>query len=336
MARLLNSATLISKITFFEAANGKDLILNSIHNVKVSETWEELTDTASIEIAGRLSLNGQSITVGDSGFFKVGGKVKIELGYKPDFNTEFIGYISAVDPKSVSMLTLEDSAWLLKQNNINASYQSINIQDLIPDLLSKAGITGMQTNLIDANIGNLRVKNANVAQVLEQIRKDNGLVSYFRDEVLYVGFAYPDAPGQTKGFGFQETIINDSLDYKEDTDVKVKVKAISVTPDNKRITYEAGDANGDQKTLYYYDVSLEDLKKFADNDLSKFRYTGYFGEFKTFGIPYVRHGDAAYVRDFKFPERDGTYFIDKTVTEFGTKSGYKRTIKLGPKVNQDG
>ena len=327
----MTTRRLFSKITIFEALNGRDLILDLVHKVELSKTWETLTDMGTIVLPGRLKRGDRTITVGSSGILKVGQKIKIELGYYPTLNTEFEGYISEIEPKSPAIIHVEDSMFLLKQNNITASYASVNVRTLIPDLLSKAGITGIQTNLIDANIGTLRVSNANIAEVLEELRKNYGLYSYFRGNVLTVGLAYPNTPTKRE-YGFQVNIILDNIDNQDETDIKINLKGVSVQEDNTKIEYESGDKGGDQKTLYYYNISFSELKKIIDNEVTKYRYTGYFGEFKTFGDPFADHGDVAVLQDLRFPERDGEYFIDKVNTSFGVGIGYKRDLKLGLKA----
>jgi hypothetical protein len=70
---------------------------------------------------------------------------------------------------------------------------------------------------------------------------------------------------------------------------------------------------------------------FTTRDLEKFRYTGFRGTFKTFGVPIVRHGDKVQLVDPVIKDRNGLYIAKGIETTFGL-DGYRQQIELGERV----
>jgi len=104
-------------------------------------------------------------------------------------------------------------------------------------------------------------------------------------------------------------------------------------PNNNKIESEIGDENGQLRTYYFYNISSETkLKEIATARLNKEKFTGYRGNFETFGEPYMRPGDIAKLESTKLPERNGLYLIDSVTRIFGVYQGYKQTFELGAKV----
>jgi hypothetical protein len=132
---------------------------------------------------------------------------------------------------------------------------------------------------------------------------------------------------------FSENIISPyDLEYKRKEDVKVKVKAISIKPNNKRDEIEYGDAGGAQRTLHFYNVPKSDLEARAKAEIERLRYTGYFGKLQTFRVPQMNHGDIADIRDNTNPDRNGKYLIKSVETRLSVSAGYLQSLQLDTKV----
>lgn len=297
-----------------------------VTELSISSSWNMLTDVCEIKIPQRLKKGDETIIAGDNNIFKRGDRVEVEIGYYPNLERVFTGFVSAIKPESPLALVCEDSAFLFKESNITTSYEEVSLSTLMEDLCP------IEFETIEANLGAFRISNVNFAQVLKELKKTYGLISFVRDEKLFVGLAYYPEQRVDHSFSFQKNIIEDDLEYRRADDVKVRVKAISILPDNEKIEVQVGDSSGAQRTLTYYDLNEEDLKERAERELPRLKFEGYRGGFLTFGEPLVKHGDSVTLKDLKFPEREGTYLVDGVDVTQGASQGFRQKIKLGPKL----
>ena len=296
-----------------------------VQEVEIESTWELLTDGGSITIPRKLSFRGKSIAQGAS-LFKKGDPVKIQMGYDEVYDTVFTGYLSGIKPKLNLEFKIQDAMWLLKQKAVTQSYKKVTLSQLLTD------ISPIPFEAVDVNLGQFRISKATVAQVLEELRKAYGLYSWVRDGTLFAGLAYRAVGRQSVVFRFEHNIIEDELEYLRGDDVGIKVKAISMLPDNKKIEIEVGDTEGDQRTLHFYNLSEKELKATAEREIERLKYEGYRGSFLSFGQPHVRHGDIAIIQDNKFPDKAGSYLIKKVTYSIGV-NGYRQQIYLDKKVS---
>ena len=303
-----------------------DLSFDFLNRLEIESTWQSITDFGELTLPQRIRRGGEVLTIGSAGLFNRGDKVTIDLGYYPRSQRVFTGYVSAVVPDSPLILKLEDDAYLLKRNSITTSYESVSLRTLLTDL------SPLPFETIDANLGSFRITRVNFAQVLEELNKVYGLESWVRSGVLYVGLAYIAEPREEHLLKMQKNIIEDSLEWQNSEDASVKIKAISIQPNNTKLEYETGDADGSTRTLHYYNLSESDLKAAAERDLPKYKFDGYRGSLTTFGEPYIKHGDAVRIEDIKFPEREGLYLVDSVVYSQGANEGFRQVVSLGARI----
>ena len=120
------------------------------------------------------------------------------------------------------------------------------------------------------------------------------------------------------------------MKYKRETDKKFNIKVIHFKPDNTKIEVNVGDTDGEQRTLYNYDISDKTkLKEWAETEILKYRYEGWEGNLFTFLIPYCEPAMLANIIDENYG-RNGNYYIEKVRTTVGN-NGAKREIELGIK-----
>lgn len=317
---------LISNITI----GGKSF--SYVNDVTVSSSWKTFTDTARIVIPNKFLKDGETIVGGTNNVFKRGDAVTVGLGYFNDdfglsgIKTVFTGYVSKIVAGSPFEIHCEDAMFLLKQKTFTKSWKSVSLKELIADL-----VTDIPFEVVDAELGAFRITRVNVVQVLDELKKVYGLTSFVRDGKLFVGVPYTGA-GAEHDFDFNKNIIQSDLEYLREDDVKIKVTAVSMQPDNKKIQIETGDSQGDNRTLTFYNLTESELKKAADREIDKLKYEGFRGSFTTFGSPKVIHGDTVKLNDNKFPERSGSYFIEGIETNFGM-NGFRQKINLGAKAS---
>lgn len=322
---------LYSKITFTSKTTGEEIVFDFVNEVTIETSYENLTDTAKITIPRKLNFDGKPIAVGVDSIFKRGDSVKIELGYFPDLRTVFTGYITKVSPKTPIVLECEDNMYLLKTTIIDKySKTNVTLKQLLTDILGD--VVEFKT-LLDVELGSFRITNSSVSKVLDTLKSDYGFYSYFVDGVLSVGLASDASDTQTIEYKFEENIIDDSsLEYQRSDDMRLKVKAVSLnSKDNSKIEVEVGDDDGALKTFYTQNATESALREFANLKLTEWKYEGFRGTFKTFGEPFIRHGDTAKLISDKFPEKNGLYEVVSVTRDFNTSEGYKQDIELGIK-----
>lgn len=335
----------------FTKADGSSLSFNFCHSFETNESYEHLTDTAKIIVPRKLALKGSDLFSGVNPYFKRGDNVKIEAGYLPKMRTVFEGYIRTVSANIPIEIECEDQMYLLKQYTVNYPDKfslihtgkngrhlkrpkvisaNISLKELMDNIIAD---DIDYTLLDDIKLGQFRVSHATPAQVLEKLKDEYGLFSYFVDGILQIGFANNAAKTNEAEVHMEKTVINsDELDYQVKDDIKVKVKAISIMPDNSKIEVEVGDPDGEQKTIHKYNLNEADLKKVAQKWVDEFKYTGFKGELETFGEPCLKHGDRLKITSTKLPERNGVYLIKGVKRKFSVDGGYRQFFSLGIKL----
>jgi hypothetical protein len=325
------------EITITDIVTGSLLTFTRVAFVEIESTWKALTDTAKITLPRNIRvLNGDINSI-----VKRGSKVVISLGYEEyQMYNEFTGYVARIDTKVPFSIMCEDEMWQLKQTNFTKAFGKTNLKEII------SYIYPGEAKVIDMELPSYRINKVSAAKVLASLKDQYGLVSYFKDGVLNVGFAYDWASQNEAIFHFQRNVPEDGVDleYKLPEDYKVRVRGVSVQPGNKIIEYTATDANreeynptkgkfdGDEITLKQIPNGLtkEQLKRLVDDKIKKYKIGGYRGTLKAFGIPYVRHGDIAHLINQLYPETEGRYYIDKTTIQYG--DGIRRVLDIGRKV----
>lgn len=295
-------------------------IFNYVNELNINSSWQTLTDTAIVKLPRNLSFRNKSL----KDLIKVGDAISITLGYNAVQNIEFRGFVARIEPNIPFVLYCEDAMWQLKQTNITKSFKSVNLHDIINLFYNK------KKQVDNIELGTFRINGVSPAKVLDVLKRDYGIVSYFRDGVFYSGLAY-QSTRRTHRYHFQKNIIDSSLNYRTKDDVRIKLKAISLRPDNSKIEYETGDVGGELRTLHFYDIDAKTLQQLAKEKFDLLKYDGYDGSFKAFGLPYVVHGDVVDIQDNEFSERAGLYFVDSIAVEFGI-NGFRRIVKLGKKA----
>lgn len=385
MYQPVSRITITQRKTDAFPSRNKVFTFNFLTEVEIDSSWKNLTDTAKITFpknvyfkdeSGQLfSWLGKSV-IGNNNLsvppiLLRGDKITIELGYfyqQEDktytkvLNPIFSGFISKVTNKIPITIEAEDNMYLLKQVTCpNKVYKdTVTVQEIIQDLLSTSpdtsslkvvGGAGTSAN-IKTSVGSFRVgDNETIAQVLERIRKDYKIESYFKgDDLRCSGIVYyPEDSKTARTFDFQGNIPenSDQLEYRRLDDIKLGVKAYSVLKEeltttnskgqkrtkNKRLETFVGIPGGEVRTLYFWDVKdIDTLKKLALERLPRFYYEGYRGKFLTFGLPTVEHGNIAIMKDAILPERQGEYLIKGVKTTSGM-SGFRQEIELDVRVD---
>lgn len=125
-------------------------------------------------------------------------------------------------------------------------------------------------------------------------------------------------------------ISDNSLDEQKAEDVKIKLKVVSLQPDNKKkIKVEVGDADGEKRTLHCYGKTEAEAKAWGEQELERLKRDGLTGSFQTFGHVLL---DVLDVIGIKIDgERKGKYQVAKNTITYGS-SGFRQDITLGARA----
>jgi len=317
-----------------------DYNFNFCNEVEINSSWENLTDTAKITIPKNIRFKKDgiftdAITAGSDALWKRGDSVSLSLGYDDVNASIFSGVITKISPKFPMVFECQDNMYILKQTTIpKYSKTGVTLNQLIGDILP----SNFTYETEDITLGKFIISSASVAEVLDYLKKKFGITSYFQNGVLYSGFAYKSATidtianGPLKTFDFNKNIIDASnLEYIRDDDTNLKVTAINILPNNTRQSITVGDSLGEQRTLYFYDVTTAELNTLANEALTKYKYEGFTGSFLTFLQPTVIHGEAIQLVDATIPDRNGVYLVKRVITRFG-QGGGRQEIHLDRKI----
>ena len=299
-------------------------VFNYVQQVQISTSWQKFTDTATIILPRHLKLANQPLNE----LIKVNDEVSIELGYDDELKSIYSGYVTAVKPTTPIEIMCEDAMWLLKKGSITKTWRNATISGILNDVLPD-GIKNITNE--SRTIGTFTAEKQSPAQILEKLKTDYAVVSYFKNGVLMVGAPYSQSIGEDSvAFAFNHSIIDNNLEHKKAEDTKVKVKAISNLADNSKLEETVGDEDGEERTLNFYDVKDKTLlKQSAQNLISTMKYDGMSGSFTTFGEPLVHHWQTVELIDPTDEKKEGRFNIHNINRTFGM-DGYRQEIELGP------
>ena len=307
------------KLVFYPNETRKEtIVLHTVSEFSMETNYTNLSQTAEIRIARKLKYFDR-YKIKD--VFRKGDKVEIWLGYNGELKQEFIGYIVQVSADFPILIKLEDEMYNLKKKEVNFSHPNITLKGLINSILPnpeyKVNIT------YDAQLGKLLFSRTTVGAVLDKIKNDWHIHTYFRLEdgkpVLEIGSIYQaETTTPPVLYHLERNCVDQQLNYRRKEDIKIKIKGLSVLPKGKNIKVEFGDHEGDIQQLTYYNKTKED---------------GMEGSFTAMGIPSIRFGQKVKLVSWLYEDRNGTFGVEGVTKSFG-KSGYRQDIKLGFKIGE--
>jgi len=309
-----------------EIKGAKTWIFDKVASVEIERNAETLTDTCKITLPKKVKWQGETVIP-----IKRGDKVTVSLGYDGDPQLAFIGYVTTIGVKSPLVINCEDEMFSLKQKAAEKkAYKSCNLETLL-----KEQNLGVSIKVFgEQNLGAYRVTVSTVAELLNELKK-NGIRSFFRYDTngvptLYSGVLFPKQGSIKQCYKTGVNIISDdSLDQQKADDVKLKVKAVSLDRNNKKIAVEVGDADGEKRTLQAYNKTESELKEWAKQELSRLKRDGLTGDFTTFGAILVDKLDTIGI--ILDGQKQGTYQVNKNIITYDT-GGFRQRITIGDRI----
>jgi len=323
--------------------SGTNIKFNAVASVTIDKSIDSVTSSAVIRIPASAALvykdGTKTESVQTARQFQRGDKVSIQLGYDDRLNEEFEGFIYRINFTSPVEIECEGYEFLLRENLPTKTFPSTNLSSVLQYVVNSAAKFRGSGISIAADIPAVEMvnyvipANLNGIDALQQIKEHYGLTIYFRNNTLYAGLDFIRLLGDVKYSLGINTPRADELKYQLADDVKLKIKAIQINKNNTKLEAEVGDPKGEQRTLYFYTAkSIADLKKLAEVEMVKYKFTGYTGKITTLLEPYAEPGMVAIITDIKYAERGGSYEIRGVNTTFGS-SGASRSVDIGKTVS---
>ena len=307
-----------------------------VNEVEIESSTKVLEDTATIKMpmTGRFTLRNETTEVALAQYFKVGDPVVIKLGYNGQLRTEFEGYLQKIMPGE--MLTLEciDAVFLLRKKNLQKSFRETNLKGLLDYIVDGTGIK-TSGEIPTINFEKYYLKNVTAASALQELKERYGLEFYLKGMLLKVGVT-SFADQTVVKYELGTNVIENDLVWINEEDTRLKIKAVNIKKDNTKTEVEAGDADGETRTLFFYNIAPgTNLKRMAEREILKYKYTGFEGGITGFLRPVCEVGNVVRLTDSEYDRPEGDYLADKVTTTFGT-NGARRKIELGIKVSNNG
>jgi hypothetical protein len=310
------------------------LAFNAIHEVEITKSVEELSDTAIIKLPTNFKIRQTNETKYTEEAISVGDKVTIMLAYQGQYSgVEFKGYVKKISPKIPLEIHCEDAMWLLRRKNINKSWEATTLKEILQEVVKDTPIELDINHVPNIKLDKWIIINANGVQVIESIKKQLLMTSFINDEgKLYCGLQQGTNIGQGVVYDLNYNLVENNLEFKDKADRKIKVKYTYIGKDNKKKSIEVGDPDGEQRTFHTSVISDEKkLTEMATAEIEKLKYDGFDGDVTSFLIPYATRGMKAIIKDRDHKNREANYFIKKVVTTFGT-GGARRKVTISNKL----
>lgn len=317
-------------------ADGRKLSFDAFHSVEIERDIFKINSSCKIRIpiSSRLEYKGKGYTesVQTAKQFARGDKISVWLGYGDNLKLEFSGFIYRLNYKTPLEIECEGYEFLLRSPYETKTWSKTNLKTVLEYIIKDTDIV-LSDKIPEMNFTKYIIPaNMTKLEALQVVKEKYGIAVFFMEKTLYAGLAYVIDLGTVKYKLGWNTIKDDELKFRNADDVRLKIKAVWIKPDNTKLEAEVGDPEGSQRTLFFYNVSSKsELEKLAKEEMKKYKYSGYEGKITTFLQPFAQPGMKGILQDPKYSEREGTYYITKVKVK-SDNGGGRRTIEFTVKL----
>lgn len=309
------------------------------HSIKIESSIEKLSDTAEIELPREFKnalRKSESVSLEQKrllDYIKPGDQIKVEFGYDDDLRTEFEGYITEVGAEIPTVLKCEDEMYKLKKGKlINKTFPAIKLKQLLQTIAP-----GYEVDAPDMNLGKMTIEQATPYRVLERLKSDYGIRTFFKDGKLVAGMTVDIRPAEIHQFNFERNIRKSSdLVYRTKESRQLYIKAESMQKGGKKkVTYNFGTPGESEISLHApINLSQAELKTWCEKYWASKVFDGFEGSIDGWCDPKTTIGSTAEITDPNYPDghRNGQYFIEGVTVEVNATAGIKRQNKLSFKI----
>ena len=301
--------------------------------VRWSRSIDSYSDTALIKLPAiaRLKREGDEYENVQTGLqFKEGMKAEVYCGYDGKNDLRFKGFIRRVNFTVPLEIECEGYSYQLrKKEGYTQTYGSTTVRQVLADLVSGTDIK-LSESIPDIPLTNIYFKNVKGTDVLEYLKDKCLLTIYFNHEVLYCGLRMTEAKATIKHRLNWNVLKDDGLKFETNRELAtVNIQVEKRSKDGTKKKAKQGVKDGSVKILKIRHIDDEALlKEIAEEERQKLLFRGYEGSITSFLHPVAEPGMASRIDDVRYPERTGTYFIEKVDGDFST-SGGRQKISIG-------
>jgi hypothetical protein len=293
-----------------------------VADIEIETSWEEQTAKGTITMPANLKLDANKLR----SQIKRGDKVEIFIGYENAMYNIFNGYVVSLKPSTPVVIEVEDEMWKLKQIMVT----DVCKNETLKSFLSRH-LPGVDIDCFDISVPKFIANRISAAKLLDEIKSNFGLYSFFKGKTLVVGKQYNASNYNIQQAKFNYNIISDNLEFKNKDDIYLKVTAISNNEKGDKIEVPIGKEGGEERTLNFYNLPKAELYKLAKKEYDRLIYDGYRGDLTLFLEPFVRVGDVLELTKDDESDKTGRYWIDGVTYKFGTE-GARQTVKIGSRT----
>ena len=295
--------------------------VSSIHTEK---SWQEFTGIAEITLPRNVR---DFKSIEQNKLFELGDPVIIKFGYGVgELPVEFEGYISDVSDGVPYKLKLEDEMFKLKRGSVTVSQKGISLKQLLETIAP-----GYTVECPDIPLGTVRYTNMAPIAILENLKKELGIYTYFIDKVLHAVDGNSQE-GETINILLERNAVSESLNKKSKADEKVLVKFKSLQRNGKYLTHEEGDKNGTVQVRNWPYLTKAEIEARSKRIIELQKTKGFDGTITLFGIPRAYLGVKINLQSLFYKSMNGIFHIDKIVKDFD-KGGIRQVLTLGNKFS---
>lgn len=303
--------------------------LRMVDSVKVKHSVEQLSDTATVTLPAMVE--GTALRVESK--LNVGDAVSIMLGYDDSLQTEFKGYLKAINTDGGNLtLECEDALYLFDKKVDDVELTGISMKALLEKVVRQIDASFTVQTEFEFTWDKFVFYHATARDILKKVQDETRANIWFDGQTLHVQPQYAQASGKTVLFDFSRNIESSNLKYRKKEDKKVEVELTVNTPEGRKEKLTIGASGGKSIKKEVFGITVEQARKIAENEHSIWCYDGYEGSFTGWLVPFVEPGDAVRLIDADYPNKEGVYYVTGTEISF-SKDGGKRSVSLGRRLS---
>jgi hypothetical protein len=241
------------------------------------------------------------------------------------------------------------------------------VNNILPKKLPKITVNA---NDIDLTLSNVKFEKINGVEILDHLKSNYTLDSFFIGNVLNIGVNYGKIASRSQSSihtfstfpaKLIKTVTNkkllhiidkSNLKYQKKEDVKLKINVKIFKTNSEYELVSRGDADGEERTFIMSgNPSASEIDNFISNQLERYKYEGfaYGSKFTTFGKPninlldivsfdgigFIRYYDNNTLNTSKVNVyKKASYLVNSVETTFNT-GGFRQIIGISHKISID-
>ena len=319
----MSTYTMAVNVVFPESRGRVGFGIQRVTELHIEKSWQEFTGLAEIVIPRNVK-DFNRIERDD--LFELGDPVIIKFGYgTEELPVEFEGYITDVADGVPYRLKCEDEMFKLKRGSVTVSKKGVSLKQLL-----EAIAPGYKVECPDIPLGTVRYTNIAPVEILENLKKELGIYTFFDGKVLHAVDGNSQ-DGETLKILLERNAVSEDLNRKSKADEKVLVKFKSLQRNGKYITHEEGDENGTVQVRSWPYLAKAEIEARAKRIIDLQKSKGFDGTITLFGMPRAYLGVKVEIKSLFYANLEGTFYVDKIVKDF-SRRGIRQQLTIGNKV----